>query len=278
LKPSHPFKSLLAAGLAAFLAGCLTDGSSDSNTNAQEALPPLSYTQVGDAIITAAYQDTDVFCRGDSLARDVEERPADTVGFAIAGKILTVFPPPEILEASGAMIQWTTTYTRVGGGSGLTGDWRQNDQSYTVNAGELDESEKRNADLRVASTRRLLEYTLVTVRFANGKISVLRDGDNSRRFIDDWNNGFGEDTDLADSALYDITVRALDRKTVELKGKKTGETVRIVIRENGDRTYTGSGAGHGTFQYYDTPRSCPEVYYPAWFPEFEQANAKDPLP
>ena len=277
-----PLSALYIGILSAVLAGCMTEGSSGGQPPAgsEEAFTPIAYTVVGDAIINHAHTETDRYCDGEILKSETYQTPADTVRFTITGKLLTVHPSVETLS-SGAVVQWTSSYTRVGSGSGLGGDWTQNDQTYQVLSGEPDSLEKDGLEERAALTRRMLTYTIVTVRFADGKISAYQNGDLSRRFIDNWNTSFGEDTDLPDSAIYDIDVKALDRKTVELKGLKkglkTGETVRIAMRVNGDRTYTSNVPGHAEFRYTDTPTACPEVFYPNWFLEFEQANASGPL-
>jgi hypothetical protein len=278
--PSAAF--LIVSALATLsLTACFTDSASgpDADT-AQDAgvlIRSFAYHVEGNRIITDAYAKPEPYCDGDELILDTStpDRP-DTVEFSISGSTLYHFYPSFTSDSGGATLRQRLRFTRTSSGSGLVGSWVYADADYQILSGALSSGEK--ADLedlmkRIRPTPALKKTTLV---FTRDSVSRYEDSRTADLFINGWNTGYGEDTDLPDSALYEISVKALDGKTVELKGKKTGETVRIAIRENGDRVYTSSVAGHEEFRYLETPVACPQVYYPNWFLEFEQTNARVP--
>ena len=67
-------------------------------------------------------------------------------------------------------------------------------------------------------------------------------------------------------------MRLLDENTVELKGGKTGETVKISYSPRGRRTVSSDNPLHAGFTGGDPVQSCP--YPDAWLEEFFRANAK----
>ena len=67
----------------------------------------------------------------------------------------------------------------------------------------------------------------------------------------------------------------MDRKTVQLKGLKTGEIVTLKLNDKGDRSYSSSNPNHPAFEYQEEPTSCPQEDQPAWYTsEFLNPNTK----
>jgi hypothetical protein len=280
----NPFPAafLIVSSLASLsLTACFTDGASDPEADTSQGAGVLirsfAYHVEGKRIITDAYTKPEPYCDGDKLTLDTStlDRP-DTVEFAISGSTLFHFNPSFTSDSGGATLRQRLIFSRSSSGSGLVGSWVYTDADYQVLSGALTSGEKAELDDLLKRIRPNPSLKKTTLVFTRDSVSRYEESRTADIFINQWNTSFGEDTDLPDSALYEVSVKALDAKTVELNGKRTGETVRIAIRENGDRVYTSSVAGHGEFRYFVIPIACPQVFYPNWFLEFEQANARLP--
>lgn len=265
---------------ASALTGCfLTGNSSGGEASLAEKVQVGPYKVVGDRIITTSLLDTSYYCVGDSLEVETDNSRPDTVRFLISGNKLTLFTHIDTMP-SGALVQMTSISTRVGSGSGLDGAWRFSDQGFELVSGTMTAKEKANLERMLSESKSYSTFMTITVEFAGGSISTYIDGNTAAQFVDQWNK---EDVwtyldsthvDPADSAKYDMTLKALDQYTVELKGRITGETVRIKLTPKGNRTYTSDSTGHAEHHFLVDPKTCPNDYQPEWFRAFQSGNMK----
>lgn len=286
------FRSALEAGLAATgsggalsisavlfsaaaLTGCLFDGTSVAPADPGEITQTISYTVEGNSIKALPYTKSRTYCSGNVLETEYDTVEPKAVSFRIEGPTMTVFGNHDTLP-SGAITEQFVVFTRQGSGTGLEGLWLNISQEIRVASGipsredsfNLEEDRKLSAAFRA--------YGRAWTRFAGGKIISYQDRDFAKQFISNWNDEFGL-TLYADSARYAITVKTLDKHTVELKGRETGKTVRITLSFEG-RIYSSDTPDQATHSYLYEPKACPNEYTPEWYEEFRQANAKTMFP
>src|SRR5690606_1609436 len=108
--------------------------------------------------------------------------------------------------------------------------------------------------------------------FTENTITSSTDILTAELFVSEWNEPLFPG-DEPDSANYDITIRTLDKYTVELEGNRTGETVRIKILPNGDRTYSSSDASNAQSLYVEDSKTCPNPMEPFWYINFLDGNS-----
>jgi len=114
----------------------------------------------------------------------------------------------------------------------------------------------------------------LTLVFADGILTTYSDRKTAANFLAAWNGHYTESPTEADSAVYAVTVRVLDPHTLELKGRITGETVRITIENDGVRTYSSTLPGHGFYRHDEPAQTCPNESVPNWYYEFIAGNKK----
>jgi hypothetical protein len=277
----RPFRSALIAVpcalllTAATLSGCLFDNPSSASNAPGAVINTSAYSVKGDTLILPSTTRTSVYCDMDDLITHVDTTDADTVEFKIVGSILTVTWDKDTTE-SGAVVLRSLVLTRQGSGSGLNGLWLSVRQEYKVVSGALSESEKTEYDDNVASDNNQRLETQSWLSFSNGQIISYEKRDHATRFIRGWQDT--ESGSLPKSTTYAIDVKAIDPSTLELKGRETGETVRITWSGREDKTYTSSLPEHAVHRYFRIPTSCPNEDAPEWYGAFLQANRIQPVP
>jgi hypothetical protein len=268
----YPAALILAATA---LTGCLTGNSSGTgNGGLGEQFRISDYSVAGNKIIMPGSNDTEYYCMGNALQTQIDTGEADTVEFVISGATLTVYTHPYTRQ-SGAEIQRYTLLQRVGSGSGLEGTWSSADVGYRVLSGTLTAEDKSELDANFAENSRRNSLLKFSLQFVNGKMITFVDADVAALFVEEWNDE-SFSNELPDSARYDISVKAVDRSTVELKGRKSGETVRITGAFMGDEIYTSDLPAHAKYTHFRIPKSCPNDDVPDWYEEFRSANQKVP--
>jgi hypothetical protein len=265
-----PFALLLASALT----GCSNvSNPEEPGQSGLESKPTLSYLLEGDRIINPARTTTDFNCLGDAPDQVITQIKPDTMRFRIEGSTLTFFYAPEAAN-SGATVAHKAIYQRSGSGSGLEGTWKLTDQGYEIVTGALTAAEKSDYDSELKETKHQLDFSTVLMEFAGGKITNQLDLNTAGLFMARWN---GTDPELQgdpESAKYFMTAQALDKKRVQLKGLKTGETVQITATSLGDVTYTSDNPAHARHFYDHDSRSCPNQHQPDWYAKFMSDNAK----
>ena len=264
----YPLGLLLAA---AALTGCLFGNSSDGSANPGEVTQTIPYRVEGNTIITGPYSYYGSYCNEDVLHKDSSLVEENTIAFKVEGSTLSIIAGKDTLE-SGAVIQQVVVFARQGSGSGLQGLWSGANQEFRVVSGTPTETENAELEDDQKFFARYRAYSRSWFRFAGGKIISYLDRESAKRFIADWNGEFNEEK-KPDSARYAITVKALDKYTVELKGRENGETVRFTQNSEG-ATYSSDMPGHAFHRYFSEPKSCPNEYTPEWYGEFMDANLK----
>jgi hypothetical protein len=274
-------RPLLPAAFAiasAFFVGCFDSGTSGETVPSRAMSRTLSYSVSADRIITLAPDDTDYHCNGNELERDVYPQEPDTVRFSLSGNTLSIYDPFVDTLGSGAVVQWASIAQRSGSGTGLEGAWRQTDRIYQVNSGALAQAERARLENELAESRHFVSFINASFSLSKGILTTYADINTAALFVDRWNEHDPEEDPESDSALFDITVKAVEKYTVELKGGKTGEIVRLEILPNEDMTYTSNQPGHAKHVYRSRPVSCPNFEEPDWYSEFRFANLKAERP
>lgn len=271
----RPFRSLLLAGSCALLltgaslSGCLFDNSSGTPEAPGAVVNTSAYSVKGNTLILPPGIRTSAYCDRDFLETHVDTTEADTVEFKIVGSTLTVTWDKDTTE-SGAEVLRSLVLSRQGSGSGLNGLWLSLRQEYTVASGALSESEIAEYDENLQYDLSQRMNTKSWLSFTNGQITSYESRDHAARFIRDW-----ESEDLGSfpkNTTYAIDVKAIDPSAVELKGRESGEIVRITWSGRADMTYTSSLPDHAAHRYFRTPTSCPNDFSPEWYGAFLEAN------
>ncbi len=257
------------------LQGCLTSSGSGSIPLSDGVIRTVGpYTIVGNTVITPVNFDTTYECGPNGLIPYIDTSAADTVTYEISGQTMTVKLPGLDTVGSGAVIQNISTYTRVGSGSGLEGTWTMNGFSYTVISGTLTDAEKIQLDKFVAEFYTFSAYNSMQVIFTNGMLYTKTDTKTAEQFIAEWNGINTPPTVQADSTRYDVSLIALDKHTVVLKGNKLAETVTLLINNDGSRVYTSNISGHAEYHYANPTKTCPNNLEPDWYTQFLIGNVK----
>lgn len=259
--------------LAAVLLGCSGGKSTNPDAMNEEGRSESAthpYTVSGNQIITPAYADTSYFCFGSELETETYMLGPDTVAFSVSGNTLTLITRTDT-TMSGAVVEWISNFTRSGSGAGLIGAWKHGENFYRVLSGDLTEGEKHEIDLEMAQSSQIEPFYEFSLIFTENTITTSVDILTAELFLHQWNAAIFPG-DVPNSAKYDISVVIVDRLTVELRGSKTGETVRIKILPKGDRTYTSNNAGHPESRYISDSKTCPNDYEPLWFRNFKEEN------
>lgn len=258
----------------------MTGGSSDGGAVDPGTVGGVSsYTVLGNRLITPMHEDTSYSCLGTELRTTIKKTGPDSADFQVLGDTLKIANAPDT-TSSGAILHLTSIFARVGTGSGLEGKWKLSDQSYQVISGTLTSVEKDNYENDIANSKHIYSsYVTATVELSGGKITSTVDANTAGLFMESWNGSNPVIFHKADSTKYDMTAKAIDAHTLEFHGRKTGETVRLVMTSSGgnftgDIVYTSDKAGNAEFHYNVKSKTCPNPAQPDWYVAFQNANMK----
>src|SRR6185436_19570039 len=105
----------------------------------------------------------------------------------------------------------------------------------------------------------------------SGRFDIHVEANLASAFLKEWASE-GPLDGLEPAANYAIDLSVADPATVVLKGRLSGETVRITLSFEGDDVYTSDKAGHARYVYHHRPTQCPNESTPAWFAQFIDQN------
>jgi hypothetical protein len=264
----YPAGFLLAV---AALTGCLFGNSSEGTVNPGEVIRTIPYRVEGNALVLGPYYADVPWCSGEILHKESPLIGENVLTLKLEASTFTIFIDTATLE-SGATLERVSRYSRVGSGTGLEGLWSFTKREQRLVSGILTQEEKDGLENDERLDDRDAAYTHFWLRFTGGKLLTYQKREYAKRFIADWNGEFAQMND-ADSARYAITVKAVDQNTVELKGRKNGETVRITHSFE-VTTYSSDTPGHALHRFFSKPETCPNEEIPLWYREFLDANAK----
>jgi hypothetical protein len=261
------------------LSGCVTggDGGKLPQPPTGEPVSITPYVVQGDRLLIPVYADTTYGCHGDTLVSLIDTVPADTVPFQIRGDTLTLITsvdtPPE-----GAVVENLLLLVRSGGQNGLEGTWRYGDQDFRVASGTLTAWQKDELDERIAGLRYSYTFNEYAYVFESGAIRAYKDEKTAERAMARW---YGTDLNLkaeADSLIYDMDARMVDKYTVEYRGRRTSETIRVTKMPNGDLDFVSLDPAHAAAHIPKKPAACPGAPIPAWYFDFQAENRKPSVP
>ncbi len=260
---------------------CVTGGEDDGPAPVPPGLPYLSarYRVEEGRIILPEHHDSDYYCEEDRPMVRTYLLWADTMPYAVQGTALalgiTSITAPG--STSGAVFEFTYHFERRGGGKGLEGVWRIAYADFLLATGVPYEWEKEyfaQASERYRPLARLWEWDYV---FHDGVLDRYLDEKVAERTKAEWEGSlYPAPQEDADSFLYDVDIRLLDKYTVEYHGRKTGETVkntRIPLR--GTYDLISDNPKHAPIHLVFRPGNaitCP--YIESWFQEFLDENRK----
>ncbi len=271
--PAGPTLAALA------FSGCLTGGGSGQNPPLPSGKPEttLPYVVQGDRIISLTNADTSYGCHGDTLSSRIEINPADTVRFDLNQDTLTLVLSTYTAQSGGVM-ERIQRLARTGGLGGLEGTWRYLGQDNRLVSGNLTAEEKAQFDDDLAGARFSDSFKDVVYVIDSGFIRIYEDEMTAERALARWNGNDPGAGKTADSAKYDMDLRIVDQYTVEYRGLRTSETVRVTEMPNGDLDFVSLDPGHPPAHVRTHPTSCPQEIIPAWYIDFLTQNRKPSVP
>ncbi len=263
--------TLMALG---FLFGCSDDsptgpGSDTDDDTRQPSDTEISlgtYSSKGDTLVlvTPMNISTSRQCKGDTLLTVVDTSEADTgkAVYELDGNNLTLTPTDTVDSGEVAMYE----FSRVGVGVGLTGEWRLT--HVTMESGvavPIRNTPELDSALIPIQNMRLYFDTDNTVRIGGIDTELLQAG----FAMIGWEIGWAISGWLYDVTVRDTIVDGLPGKF--LVGNKTGETVTILWKPNGDQTYYSSDEENAAHTVYEEPETCPNDS-PVWYSGFLSEN------
>jgi hypothetical protein len=269
---SRAFRSAFLS-VPLFLGACLDDsGGPSASVPPGEVFARLGYSVSGDMLIIHDTWQAFAYCVYDTLKADTSRDRYDTVRFSILGDTLTLLPPADTLD-SDLVIQENFLLIRQADGKGIEGTWKPGPMRYSHVSGLLTPSRKAELDSQYAWDTEDARYFYAYDVFKAGTLTQYGNYDFGEKFIRDWNRGRAILT-IVDSSSFAIDPRKVDKHTVELKGRKTGETVRMTFRDNFDRLFESDDPSHPAYLYHLKPTTCPNDIEPSWYTAFLYANRK----
>lgn len=235
-----------------------------------------AYTVSGDRIFMVTGGDTSSWCEG--AERKVAAHPpeSDTLVFRLEGDRLKVLNSPERDLSAGAAapvvrIGWEAG--RVGRGSGLEGHWRIDRIDYYLVDGDLDEASRAAWERRLRAWRRGNALGVSEMEFKSGHAYARTAIRWAELFVAEWNGELAAEAGARpDSSRYQVEATLLDARTVQLAGRKSGENVRIVFAEDGERRLSSDREGREPYSQSREPARCPEPG-DAWLGAFLADNS-----
>lgn len=274
---------LVTAGAAACivstlsLTGCFLGGGEDGpRPLGTEPDYVGSYTVSGDRLLMVTAGDTLSYCDGADRKELIQPERADTLEFVLEGDRLTVLNAPEASAAGAPVVRTQWEAERAGGGSGLEGHWRIRGFDYRAVSGTLDVSTRQAWDLRIQSMRRGNALGASEIELKEGKAYARSDIRWADLFVAGWNGELKTDP-AARSArdTLDVAVRVHDKFTVEMKGNKSGETVKLSFAKDGTRSYSSDRPDvHKAYAESREPAACPADPSDGWITAFEAENRR----
>jgi hypothetical protein len=274
---------LVTAGAAACivsaltLSGCFLGGGEEGPRPLGTAPDFVgSYRVSGDRLFMVTAGDTLSYCDGADRRERVQPERADTLEFALAGDRLTILNAPEAHAPGSPAVRTQWEAERAGSGRGLEGRWRIRGFDYRAVSGDLDAAARQAWDLRVQAMRRGNALGASEIELREGKAYARSDIRWADLFAAGWNGELRTDPAArAARDTLDIAVRVLDKFTVELKGNRTGETVRLAFAKDGTRSYASDRPEvRKAYAESREPAACPADPSEGWYAAFEAENAR----
>lgn len=266
----------LSAFFALLAAGCVSSSDTDP-ADSTSGIPEKhfksgTYAVAGDSLVFHQVEQLSTACFGDSLRTETHDAGVFSEAFELEGNQLRIVDMPGT-QPSGAVTRWMETYTRIGNGSGIDGVWQWSDIQLHVVSGSPTDSELADEKQFLDEDRAMHADAIIRITLDKGHFEINSWVRLAERYARDWKNGEAYDLDVPPTD-FSIEVKALDASTLELKGLRTGETVRRTLSFEGDDTYTSDNPAHAAHVYHHAPAACPNPSQPLWYGDFLEANKK----
>lgn len=168
-----------------------------------------------------------------------------------------------------------TVHIRQGFGTGLKGLWRITGERAELVKGNPTPDQQQRLDMYLGYDAEEMAAFPGFVEFEDARLIYHTDADLAGKFLYDWNHAHPGVS--IDSSSYAIEIRAIGKSAVELKGKKTDETVQITLSADNSRRYTSDSPSHLPYTYEGVPTACPNHFAPQWYDQFLWDNVRGPI-
>jgi hypothetical protein len=233
-----------------------------------------AYSLLGDTILMQMSRHFNRYCSGDTLHVDTFPEYEYKVPFEIHSDSMFQFNEPIDTLPSGTLRIAYDVLVREGDGQGLIGLWRWTGIKYRILAGEPSAEERISMDSAVAASGKLYAMAGVFTRFSKTRQIYFEKRDYGHARAASWSVTI-EWSQIRQDSVYDMDVRAVDSSTFEMKGRRSGETVRETQFDNGDMEYVSDVPSHHRHRHRYQPQSCPNPDVPDWYMPFLQANHRE---
>lgn len=278
---------LAAVLLASALTGCLSAGEADLRPADRDTDPdpaPLGalildypYTAAGGRLLLQSHIDTVPGCLGDSAVPEIDTVTDHPLEFSLSGSVLLLFDPSQFVADSGSVIEYALRLERRSDGEGMEGIWSLTDLVDRAGSGALSAEESARRELFLDQFRAQIPWVNREYRLRQGRFRIYEDRKSALFAEAEWHGAFpmmGE----ADSLSFDMDFRIVDPYTVEYKGRRTGETVRVTEKPGGEMDFVSDRPNHPAVHYSRHPTRCPAPGYPVWYWDFRLYNRKPAAP
>jgi hypothetical protein len=263
--------------MVVFLVGCdLTGtggGGKDGPSENGFVFSENAYSLLGDTILIHTIRHFNRYCSGDSLHVDTFPEFEYKVPFEIHSDSMFKFNEPIDTLPSGTRRIAYDVLVREGDGQGLIGLWSWTGIGYRILAGEPSAEERKTMDSSVAARRKLFSGAGIFTRYSQTRETDFEKVDYGHQRAAAWSVTV-ELLQIRMDSVYDMDVRAVDSSTFEMKGRRSGETVRETRFNNGDMEYVSDVPSHHRHRYAYQPQSCPNPEVPDWYIPFLEANLR----
>lgn len=250
---------------ACLLSGCILGGESGKRPPIDPVPGMGEYRVSGNLLIMRLPPDTLRHCVSDSLWTTVVGGQTDTLEFSLQGRTLDLYSRP------GDSVQLHTLLAREEG-SGLEGRWKVEEIKYRLEAGSLSDSLRTWWGQFVAMQNRFLSFMPTEFEFRSGRVTRTAQPPAAGYFLAQWNGDFSMGAGVPDSAMFDVEVLVIDPFTMEMRGRRNGETVRIAFAADGRKSFASDNPARPDYAERD-PASCPQDPEP-WYSQFLVDNLR----
>lgn len=267
-------KIFILSLITCYFSSCVNDSSSP------KSIPP------GDKEVTGTYRILDgkiisneeifsySYCNDSILVTHTLINPDDSISYDIRGDNLAHYLPFIDSLSEGSVIQRIANFKREDASTGPEGLWIFSQYSYRITSGTLTPEALDTQLKRINSANSENIFLSIHLQIQDGEISYYYDNHNAEKFIASWNDTLDPDWGYAYSSRFNITLKLLDKNSVELKGETSSEIVKTTWHNIYEKTFSSDNPAHAEYTYLSKPKTCPNLFRPIWYRPFFYDNEK----